>query len=153
MSKENKNEMDLGDNILGFVEKIQDRYYKNKSQRRMKDFIKKAKLLTEIESESFVLSVTEEGVKTSYLNAEGFRLACLEKDGQKTYSMAKDLALGEDLFATWSYDDKNEVKNLNVLKDTEFDLAIKTMKKAVDTIDTEKQKQDVLKRKSNKRKY
>ncbi len=154
MSKENKNEMDLGDNILDFIGKMQDKYYSKKSDKRINSFIKEAKVLTEIESKSFVHSSNEEGVKRSYLNAEGIRLACLDKDGQKTYSIAKDLALGEELFATWAYDQNDEVKDLNILDRKGFDFAIKTMRPALKVMAEEKLKQDSLakvkKKKSNK---
>ena len=155
MSKENKKEMDLGDNILGFIDKMQDKYYRKKSDKRMNSFIKEARLLTEIESESFVKHLDEKGLKTSYLNSEGIRLACVSNGEEKTYSIAQDLALGENIFATWSYDEDNEVKDLNILDKVGFDFAIKTMKSAVEVMNKERLNINSLNKKekpSNKRK-
>ncbi len=153
MSKEN--EVDFKKNIMEIVNKIQDNHYKKKSKKRMDLFLKEASSLTEIESESFVKHLDEKGLKTSYLNSEGIRLACVSNGEEKTYSIAQDLALGEDLFATWSYDEDNQVKDLNVLDKVGFDFAIKTMKSAVEVMNEERLNMNSLNKKetpSNKRK-
>lgn len=113
-------------------------------------FLKEARALTEIESESFVQSFVDEGLKTSYLNDEGIRLACVSSGDKKSYSMAKDLALGEDIFATWSYDENNQVKDLNVLDEVGFDFAIKTMKPAVEVMEKERLDKEALKEQTNR---
>lgn len=138
MSKETQNAMSFKDKVLGIVSNLQESHYKKKSDERVKSFLKEARALTEIESESFVQSLTDEGLKTSYLNDEGVRLACVSNGDKKSYSMAKDLALGEDVFATWTYDQNNQVKELEVLDEGGFDFAVKTMKPAVEVMEKER---------------
>lgn len=136
--------------ILKIINNLQNDYYKNKTEKRNAAFLKEARALTEIESESFVQSFTDDGLKTSYLNNQGIRLACLSNKDDKTYSISKDLALGENVFATWSYDENNAVKDLNVLDQDRFDFAIKTMKPAVEVMEKERLKKEALKKDSTR---
>lgn len=134
--------------ILKIINNLQNDYYKNKTEKRNAAFLKEARALTEMESESFVQSFTDDGLKTSYLNNQGIRLACISNKDDKTYSISQDLALGENVFATWSYDENNAVKDLNVLDKDRFDFAIKTMKPAVEVMEKERLNKEALKKDS-----